>query len=191
MPNIQSKFLPLVGGANDVPDDLYVIHEDGCNFVRLPIAESEDGRWHTVVDVGLRPVEDAILLVGRQPFSFHEFCYEITLMPLDGGEAISTMDREIARKWLPDGFAPVALEVIGACCRSLLLLLEPDYIYRITFMPEPSEEALEKHHFVTKVMESLGFCVLADGTDPYLRKFWLMGAPGVDLPPHVEEDLSL
>lgn len=52
----------------------------------MPVAKTEDGLWLTVVDVGLRPREDQILLEGREPFSFHEFGYELTLMPVEGGD---------------------------------------------------------------------------------------------------------
>ncbi len=153
----------------------------------MPVAKSEDGIWLTVVDVGLRPRNDEILLEGREPFSFHEFGYEITIMPMDGGDTESNMDRNITRAWLPENFSNTMLEVVGACCRSLLQLIQPQYIYRVTFMSEPTDKALVKHIYVTNIMESLGFSVLAEGTDPLLRKFWLMGADGVDLPSLVEE----
>lgn len=100
------------------------------------------------------------------------------------------MDRNVARAWLPANFSGTVLGVVGACCRSLLELVEPQYIFRVTFMSEPSKKALVKHDCITNVMKSLGFLVLADGTDPRLRKFWLMGADGVDLPPVVEESAN-
>jgi hypothetical protein len=154
----------------------------------MPVAESADGLWLTFADVGLRSRPDELLLEGREPFSFHEFAYEITVMRTTGGEVESTMDRAVACQWLPDGFSGIVLEIVGACCRSLLELTKPQYIYRVTFMPEPTEKALKKHHYITQIIESLGFSVLCDGTDPILRKFWLMGEPGVDLPPRAEED---
>ena len=85
MPKIQSPFKPLVGGAADVPDDLLPVYERGCLYVRVPVAESEDGLWVTVVDVGLTPREEQILIEGREPFSYHEFAYEISRMPIPEG----------------------------------------------------------------------------------------------------------
>ena len=62
------------------------------------------------------------------------------------------MDRNVTREWLPDNFSLTVLEVVGACCRSLLELLKPRYIYRVTFMSEPTEKALAKHDYITNIM---------------------------------------
>ena len=156
---IQSSFSPLVAGAADVPDDLYLIHERGCNYLRMPVAKSDDGLWLTVVDVGLTTRKDQLLLEGREPFTFDEFGYEITLMPTNEGDTKSSMDRTVTQAWLPANFSSTVLEVVGACCRSLLKLLEPQYIYRVTYMSEPTEKALKKHEYVTNIMESLGYLV--------------------------------
>ena len=86
----------------------------------------------------------------------------------------SMMDRDLARPWIPDGFAPIVLEVAAACCRTLLALVEPRD-YRVTFRPITDERALAKYFYMTEVMENEGYSVLARGTDPGARTFWLMG----------------
>jgi hypothetical protein len=180
------QFSPLVSGADDL-GELDVVHDNGCLYVRAPLAASNDGKYLTFVDVGLRPEFDRIL-EGYQPFDFHAFGYEITLVPQAGGPIQSTMDRQLAVHWLPGSFANVVLEVAAACCRTLLEMVEPQYIYRVTFRQTDHERLLRKHRYMTQVIESSGYSVLAIGTDPGARMFWLMGKSGVDLPPREEEN---
>src|SRR4029079_3417039 len=116
---------------------------------------------------------------GYQPFDFHEFGYEITLVPQADGPIQSTMDRQVAVHWLPASFAKVVLEVAAACCRTLLETVEPRYIYRVTFRQIDDERLLQKHRYMTQVIESSGFSLLATGTDPGARRFWLMGKSGL------------
>jgi hypothetical protein len=176
-------FNPLLECADDLPDDLSLVSEGGCYFLRAPFAESLDGHWWTVVDVGLRPISSECPIPGRAAIDFFEFAYEITLFDRYLGTVRSTMDRSIAREWLPAGRSQLVLEVVAVCCRSLIRTLRPDYIYRVTNTATLPEVAFKKHHFVTQKLQELGYSVLYDGTDPQSRRFWLMGAVGVDLPP--------
>jgi hypothetical protein len=183
VPQIKSKFIAVVDGPDDVPDDLPILSQDGCHYLSVCLATTEDGQWSTFVDVGMTLVKGTTPIEGYAPFDFYEFGYEITLADTDLIPSGSTMDRDIARRWLPKGCEKIVLQVVGACCRSLIGFFTPSYIYRVTFMPNPTENALKKHHWVTKVMESLGFSVFHSGTDSMSRQFWIMVASGVDPPP--------
>ncbi len=165
-----------------------MVLERGCYYVRAPLAQSSDDEHLTFVDVGLSPKLDQLLLEGREPFSFHEFGYEVTRVGQYDGRVDSTMDRDIAARWLPPNFGKVVLEVVAACCRILIPIVDPNYIYRITFVSLPPANYMPKHDYVTSVIENLGYSVLTNGTDPVMRKFWLMGKDGIDLPPTVDED---
>jgi len=177
-------FLPFITTADDIADldQLKVKAEGGCYYMRAPFAYSDDGRWLTSIDVGLRPAVDAAPIEDLGPFSFHEFAYEITIADRWGQHDLeSTMEPYRARLWLPPDNRRMVLEVVGACCHSLLQMFEPQIIYRRTLTEHPSAKSLRRYDFVTKVMESEGYRLLRAGTHLNGCRFWLMGLDGIDL----------
>lgn len=172
----------LLGSIDDLPNDLDLEEEDGCIYIRVPFGISEDNRWLTLVDVGMTPRSNCNPHPDLRSFDYHEFGYEITIVDQNGKVPIrSTMNRDIAKVWLPPNCSKLVLEVVNHCCRRLLRELSPGYIYRVTAAKEVGGAALGKHSLVTNVMQSAGYSVLLNGTDDLRRTFWLMGRTGFDL----------
>lgn len=172
----------LLGSIDDLPDDLDFEEEDGCIYLRAPIGLSEDNRWLTLIDVGLTPQRASTPLPDLRSFDYHEFGYEITLLDQLGKVPIrSTMNRDIAKVWLPPGCSGLIVDVVSHCCRRLLREFVPGYIYRVTSAREVGGPALRKHTLVTNVMQNEGYSILMDGADAWKRTFWLMGREGFDL----------
>jgi hypothetical protein len=172
----------LLGSIDDLPDDLDFEEEDGCIYLRAPIGLSEDDRWLTLIDVGLTPRLDSTPLPDLRSFDYHEFGYEITILDQLGKVPIrSTMNRDIAKVWLPPNCSGLVVDVVSHCCRRLLQELTPGYIYRVTAAKEVGGPALLKHTLVTNVMQNEGYSILMDGMDDWKRTFWLMGREGFDL----------
>jgi hypothetical protein len=77
-PHIADLMVPVLSDLDDIPDDLDIHYEDGCHYVRVPIAESEDGRWLIAVDVGYRETNAESPCSGVNPVDYVMFGYEIT-----------------------------------------------------------------------------------------------------------------
>src|ERR1700760_2359246 len=111
----------LLGNIDDLPNDLDFEEEDGCIYIRAPVGLSEDDRWLTLIDVGLTPRSNSSPFPDFRLFDYHEFGYEITLLDRENIVPIrSTMNRDIAKVWLPPACSKLVLDVVNHCCRRLL-----------------------------------------------------------------------
>jgi hypothetical protein len=180
LPAISSRMVPLISEVAEVPDDLDLQYEDGCFYLRVPVAESEDGRWLVAIDVGYRETEGECPCDGVRPIDFAMFGYEITAIDQHETVIYQTMDPMETRDAIPEDIRGLVIEIACECYLRLLNLCCADYIYRLTWLPEPSENALKKHVQATETLVQAGFSVLKQGTDQYGCKFWLLGRDGID-----------
>jgi hypothetical protein len=51
-PTLTCSMIPVMSDIGDIPDDLNLNYDDECFYFRVPIAESDDGRWLTSIDAG-------------------------------------------------------------------------------------------------------------------------------------------
>ena len=179
-PQITSKMVPFITELADVPEDLDVHYEDGCSYVRVPLAESEDGQWLVVVDVGYRTNYSQSPCSRVRPLDFVMFGYEITLFDQTNSVAYQTMDPHDTREAIPKEMRPLVIDIACNCYRRLLGECNPDYIFRSTWMMQPSDAALKKHLEATKTLTQSGYTVVREGTDQDGCKFWLLGRDGLD-----------
>ena len=162
---------------------------DGCTFVSIPIGESTDGRWLTTVDAGFRRRSNEQVSARLRPCDFHEFAYEICLVDTFGEHrTFETMDRDVARGWLPVGSAPLVLETVRYGCAHLVNLIEPTLVYRVTNGSGLPAPAMEKYNFVRQALESKGYYVMFTERDGLGREFWLMGTNEFDVSTLMIED---
>lgn len=106
---------------------------------------------------------------------FHEFSFEITVTDLlEPAKTFSTQDREIARAYIPEECRQLVLELVVAGLDALLRRVKPFVIYRVTKTRSPNQKSLRKHEIMTSFLESKGYWMADQGTDPWGRRFWFM-----------------
>jgi hypothetical protein len=174
-PNLTCTMSPVINDLGDVPTDLDVNYEEGCWYIRVPIAESENGRWLTSIDVGYRESDGESPCDGIAPVDFHSFGYEIHLFDQQDGVSYSTMNPLESRCAVPEEMRQLVVDVTCACYLKLIEECNPDYIFRSTWLEEPGENALKKHVQATETLRKTGYSVIKEGTDQRGCKFWLLG----------------
>lgn len=179
-PEIDASMLPLVSDIADIPDDLDINYEEECFFLRVPIAASECGRWLVTIDVGWREYEAQSPCPGVKPLDFVMFGYEITAFDQVDSVLYQTMDPREARCGIPEEVRPLVVEIACECYERLICECDPEYIYRVTWIEEPGENALNKHTKATETLTQAGYSVVMDGTDKHGCKFWLLGKSDAD-----------
>src|SRR3981081_2148223 len=96
-PEITVPMVPLLSGVEAIPDDLDLNFDDGCFFLRVPVAASEDDRWLVTVDAGWRDYKAQCPCANVQPIDFVMIGYEITAFDQVNGILYQTMDPREAR----------------------------------------------------------------------------------------------
>jgi hypothetical protein len=120
---------------------------------------------------------------GIRAIDFVMFGYEVTVIDQSDEQnpiVYQTMDPTETREAIPDFLRPLAVEIACECYCKLLPECGADYIYRVTWLTEPTESALKKHNEATKTLVQSGYSVLKEGTDQFGCKFWLLGIDGAD-----------
>lgn len=181
-PEIDVPMIPLIfeEDVEDIPADLNLLHTDGCHFFRIPIAESEDGRWLVNIDIGYRETFGECPCEGVNPIDFAMFGFEITFFDQQLGTMFQTMDPRQAKCGIPDEVRPTLVEIARKCYLELVSIANPQYIYRFTWLGQPNENALKKHQSCTETLMQAGYSVLKEGTNKYGCKFWLLGRDDCD-----------
>ncbi|WP_157644446.1 hypothetical protein [Bradyrhizobium sp. WSM2793] len=179
-PKLTCKMSPVINDLEDVPSDLDVNYEDGCWYIRVPIALSEDGRWLTSVDVGYRESDEESPCDGIAPVYFLSFGYEIHLFDQQDGVSYSTMNPLESRCAVPPEMRQLVVDISCACYLKLIEDCDPSYIFRSTWLGKPGESALKKHVQATETLCKTGYTVIKEGTDQYGCKFWLLGKSDED-----------
>jgi hypothetical protein len=174
-PTLTCAMIPVMSDISDMPDDLPLNWDDDCFYFRVPVAESDDGRWLVTVDVGYEDKRETIPCTGVAPMDFMQFGYEITLFDQVDNVAYSTMDPKMTRSAIPEEIRPLVVEIACHCYVKLIPTCCPDYIFRTTWLAEPSENALKKHSRITEILALAEYIVVKEGTDKHGCKYWLLG----------------
>jgi hypothetical protein len=157
-PSIASRMIPLISDVADIPDDFDLNYEDDCRYFRVPLAKSEDGQWLAFVDVGYQERTGLPPCNGVRALNYVMLGYEITVIDVYGGPAVyQTMDPRAAKCAIPEECRNLVVEIACHCYFWLPQDCEPDYIYRVTWLPEPNENALKKHTQATERLMQAGF----------------------------------
>jgi hypothetical protein len=180
LPAISSPIVPVIEDVDDIPDDLETLYDDGCFFLRVPLGESEDGRWLVAVDVGYRETTNGCPCEGVRAIDFAMFGYEIIVVDQVDTVFYQTMNPQETQEAIPAAMRSLVLDIADFCYLRLLQECNADYIYRITWLTNPSENALKKHERATETLVQAGYSVVKEGTDEHGCKFWLLGKDGVD-----------
>jgi hypothetical protein len=157
-----------------VPEELDPeIEMDGYTII-VPFAEcSETGRLVTI-DVSLKR-RDGEPYEGAGYMEFSETAFEISCTQDWGlGPVDSTMDREVASTWLPEGGRPLAIQILAMCLKRLIETCRPLYVLRVTNEPDLPERALVRYRSVTSEFHDWGYDLIMEGTDELGRRFWFM-----------------
>jgi hypothetical protein len=163
-----------------IPEDLNLLHTDGCHFFRVPIAESEDGQWLVTIDVGYREREAGCPCDGIKPIDFAVFGFEITVFDQWNSQMFQTMDPREARAGIPDEIRHLLVDITKKCYLELVSICDPMYIYRFTWLESPTGNALNKHEACTESLMQAGYSMLREGTNKQDRMFWLLGKSDCD-----------
>lgn len=180
--NVASPITPLISDLSDLENEFELNYLDGCWFFRVPLADSECGRWQVFLDVGYREYRNSPCS-GIPEIDYVMFGYEITLMDLIDGEVYQTMDPQEAQRVVPKEMRAIILDIVCLSYKKHVEALDPAIIYRFTFVENPTEASLKKHEQHTNTLESLGYTVLKDGSDELGRKFWLLTKVGLEIMP--------
>ena len=150
--------------------------QDGLSAIfRCPVAICADSARLVNVVCRLESVFDPAIYCGF----FHEIAFEIEIISLDGAlESFSTQNRNISSRYLPEKLRPSIIHFVADGYESIIHLIEPRVIYRVTKTPASLVNALLKHNVLTRRIESLGYVVAETGTDRFTRRFWLMERQG-------------
>jgi hypothetical protein len=156
-------FEPLI---EEIPSEFEVEGGDGRPTVTIPLAASEDGDKWVAVEVRLWPCH----LWGVE---CHEFKFAIIYFDDADGEPAVIYDRNMAAGYL-ESVHQMVMPCVCAAARALIAAVQPDVIYRATYLCRPPEKSLSKHHMVTDAIRSVGYDVAQSETDGHGRVFWVM-----------------
>ncbi len=138
---------------------------------RCPLAVCADSARLVSVVCRLEHVFDTYIYCGF----FHEIAFEIEIISLDGSQqSFSTQNRNIALQYIPDRMRPAIIGLVADGYESLIRIIEPRVIYRVTKTPASVTNAMAKHAVLTRRLETLGYAIEEVGTDRFARRFWLM-----------------
>jgi hypothetical protein len=156
-------FTPLI---DTVPIDIEVDLSQSRPTITIPLAASENGRQWVAVEARLWPCY-------WRGVKCHEFKFAIIFFDDDTEAPAVIFDRNMA-----EGYVGLVRSLIMPCVRSaaeaLVRAVQPDVIYRATYLARPPEKSLPKHHMITDTLERAGYEVAQTGTDQYGRQFWIM-----------------
>jgi hypothetical protein len=92
------------------------------------------------------------------------------------GEVFSTQNPAVTQQYLPRHIRREILPLVARCYSAILEKFRPGFVYRACAHPNLPENALEKHHFLTKAIVACGYYMYREGTDEFGHEFWLCGA---------------
>lgn len=152
-------------------DDRETLQDGLSATFRCPIAICRDSARLVSVICKLEQVFDTAIYWGF----FHELAFEIEILSLDGTkESLTTQNRKIALQYIPDSIRSFVVEIVADGYESLIRIIEPRIIYRVTKTPASVAKAISKHDVLTRRIETLGYAISEAGTDRFARGFWLM-----------------
>lgn len=115
-----SLFSPLIQA---IPATLEIESDGHDHWVTVIVAQSSDGRYLSLVTT-MRMSPDA--REAELKFEFSVDSYDQT------SEPFRTMDRDIARNYLPPEVTGLVMPIVGASYRLLLASLRPERLLRVT-----------------------------------------------------------
>ena len=150
-------------------DEISIDKRDSSLSAIIPFAESDDGK--TII-----AVECQANLISFEEQVFYEFCFYISVTPVDESseEITDIWAPEAARQYIPLETKKLLLPIVGECYKAFIREIDKLPIYRVTYASNPSEEALQKHDFLTAIIENAGYVIEETGTDEIGREFWMM-----------------
>jgi hypothetical protein len=107
-------------------------------------------------------------------FQFMELSFEVQFIVLK--EVYSTQNPALTLQHLPHQIRREVLPLVARCYAAILEKFRPGFVYRACAHPNLPDEALEKHHFLTKAIVACGYYMYREGTDEFGHEFWLCGA---------------
>ncbi|MDP1604832.1 MAG: hypothetical protein Q8M03_16390, partial [Legionella sp.] len=107
-------------------------------------------------------------------FQFMELSFEVLIMV--EGEVFPTQNPAVTQQYLPNHIRREILPLVARCYAAILETFRPGFVYRACAHPNLPENALEKHHFLTKAIVACGYYMYREGTDEFGHEFWLCGA---------------
>lgn len=107
-------------------------------------------------------------------FQFMELSFEVQFLVL--GEVFTTQNPAVTQQHLPPNLRVEILPLVARCYAAILEKFRPGFVYRACAQPNLPEEALEKHHFLTRAIVACGYYMYREGTDEFGHEFWLCGA---------------
>jgi hypothetical protein len=140
--------------------------EHRCATV-VALAETDDGE--PLVSITCRGDHGA-----AGGFQFMELSFEVQIIVQD--EVFSTQNPAITQQYLPHPIRAEILPLVARCYAAILEKFRPGFVYRSCAHPNLPEEALEKHHFLTRAVVACGYYMYREGTDEFGHEFWLCGA---------------
>ncbi|MDE5461797.1 hypothetical protein [Bradyrhizobium sp. CSS354] len=88
-------------------------------------------------------------------FQFMELSFEVQFIVL--GEVFTTQNPAVTQQHLPAQFRAEILPMVARCYAAILEKFRPGFVYRACAHPNLPEEALEKHHFLTRAIIACGY----------------------------------
>src|SRR5947209_4448435 len=119
-PEDTCRMIPMVACLEDLPDDLDIFYDEGCFYFRIGLAESEDGRWLTSIDIGCIESTGRSPCAGVKEIDFAMFGYEITVSNQMDKITYTTMDPLETRWCIPEEMRSL---VVAIACEGYLRLI--------------------------------------------------------------------
>jgi hypothetical protein len=148
-------------------DEIEVLGDALQCAILVELAETDDGE--PLVSIFCRGDHGA-----WGGFQFMELSFEVQIIVQ--GEVFSTQNPAVTQRYLPNHTRREILPLVARCYSAILEKFRPGFVYRACAHPNLPENALEKHHFLTKVIIACGYYMYREGTDEFGHDFWLCGA---------------
>lgn len=107
-------------------------------------------------------------------FQFMELSFEVQIIVQE--EVYRTQNPAVTQQNIPHHIRREILPLVARCYGAILGKFRPGFVYRACAHPNLPENALEKHHFLTKAIIACGYYMYREGTDEFGHQFWLCGA---------------
>lgn len=146
--------------------------EGGDSTHRTVIVElARDDDDTRVVSVVSELIE---LVIGERVY--WDFSFSIDVFALDDSiEPFSTQDRSIAAPYIPEEIRGAVMEVVAESLRGLIQDASPPFVYLVIKDPETPPKGMPKYHMLRDCLHDAGYVPADEGTDPFGRRFWVMG----------------
>lgn len=147
--------------------EIVVLGDEASCAVAVELAEREDGE----------PFASIICRGGYGAwggFQFMELGFEVQFIAQ--GEVFSTQNPTVVQQYLPHHIRVEILPLVARCYSGILNRFRPGFVYRACAHPNLPENALEKHHFLTKAVIACGYYLHREETDEFGHTYWLCGA---------------